>query len=64
MINQTFADYLNKRGYKANYPKPKEGETFVRGTVIEINNVKYITKELNNSPYKGVHQSYLGRLKE
>lgn len=64
MIDQTFADYLNERGYKAHYPKPKDGETFKRGTVIEINNVKFLNKELDKSPYKDIHRAYLRRLKE
>ncbi|MED0876543.1 hypothetical protein [Bacillus mobilis] len=64
MVYQMFADYLRVRGINASYPKPKDGDNFIRGTVIQINGVKIPNKELDKSPYKNHHRAYLSRLKE
>ncbi|HDR6218503.1 hypothetical protein [Bacillus cereus group sp. BceL212] len=64
MIEQTFASYLNERGRKAFYPKPMIGETFIKGTVISIDEKLILIRDIDKTKYWGDYRRYLNRLKE
>ncbi|MFP3415012.1 hypothetical protein SB773_26145 [Bacillus sp. SIMBA_074] len=64
MANRTFADFLNEKGYKAFYIEPEDGDNFVKGEAISINDEQFLISDIHKTHYWEEYRKYLNRLKE